>query len=201
MPPFLATSRKRRPSYQSSETHCSLQARSVSSMTLNSVQSPEDEVAAASDRGVDVPVPCSSKSPPRLLNSQPANAGPNGGGMTSSSVVSNVTLEQCVSDGKGIQVVERWMPSHIPVVLAHNCCKRQLQAEERRNGRCGRCVCRPSRRWNLQAEERQSMFLDGELKNVAWADSLAINCHERQQTLVFLVAAAPARQSRAEPVP
>ena len=53
----------------------------------------------------------------------------------------------------------------------------------------------------LQAEERQSLFRVGELKNVGWVDSLAINRHAPQQTLCFLDAAARARQSRADPEP
>ena len=53
----------------------------------------------------------------------------------------------------------------------------------------------------LQAEERQSLFRVGELKNVGWVDSLAINRRARQQTLCFLDAAARARQSRADRVP
>ena len=50
----------------------------------------------------------------------------------------------------------------------------------------------------LQAEERQSLFRVGELKNVGWPDSQGINGHARQHTLCFLDEAARARQSRAD---
>ena len=103
MPSFLAARRKGPPSPQSSRTHSSLLAPAVSSITVNSVPSAEDEVTSESDLGVDVPdavlvdAECAAggEAPPGLLTSPPANAGRNGGGMTFSSVVSNVTLEQC----------------------------------------------------------------------------------------------------------
>ena len=91
------------PSPQSSRTHSSLLGPAVSSITVNSVPSAEDEVTSESDLGVDVPdavlvdAECATggEAPPGLLTSPPANAGRNTGGMTFSSVVSNVTLEQC----------------------------------------------------------------------------------------------------------
>ena len=44
---------------------------------------------------VDAECAAAREAPPGLLTSPPANAGRNAGGMTFSSVVSNVTLEQC----------------------------------------------------------------------------------------------------------